>query len=48
MSTNQTTTQVPEVVNGIEINKVMSVINNINADANNGKWQRFGASRWKI
>jgi len=46
MSTNQTTTQVPEVVNGIEINKVMSVINNINADANNGKWQFRSTNQW--
>ena len=39
MSTSQAIAQTPEIINGIEVDKVMSVVNNIKADANNGKWQ---------
>jgi uncharacterized OsmC-like protein len=46
MSTNQATIQTPKVVNGIEVDKVMSIINNINADANNGKWQFRSINQW--
>lgn len=46
MSTNQATAQTPEIVNGIEIDMVMSVINSINADANNGKWQFRSENQW--
>jgi uncharacterized OsmC-like protein len=46
MSTNQATAQTPEIVNGIEVDKVMSVVKNINADANNGKWQFRSKNQW--
>ncbi len=46
MSTNQATVQKPEIVNGIEVDKVMSIINNINTDANNGKWQFRSTNQW--
>jgi uncharacterized OsmC-like protein len=46
MSRNQATIQTPEVVNGIEVEKVMSVVNHINADANNGKWLFRSTNQW--
>ena len=46
MSTNQATAQTPKFVNGIDVDKVMSVVNNINADANNGKWQFRSINQW--
>jgi uncharacterized OsmC-like protein len=46
MSTSQAAVQTPEVVNGIEVDKIMCVINNINADANNGKWQFRSENKW--
>jgi uncharacterized OsmC-like protein len=46
MSTNQTTTQTPKIVNGIEVDKVMCVVNNINADTNNAKWKFWSENQW--
>ena len=46
MSANQATVQTPELVNGIEVDKVMSIINNINTDANNGKWRFRSTNQW--
>lgn len=46
MSTNQATTQTSEIVNGIEIDKVISVVNKINADKNCGKWQFRSKNQW--
>lgn len=46
MSTSQAIAQTPEIINGIEVDKVMSVVNNIKADANNGKWQFKSEKKW--
>jgi uncharacterized OsmC-like protein len=46
MPTNQAMMQTPEIVNGIEVDKVMSVISAINADTNNAKWKFWSENQW--
>jgi uncharacterized OsmC-like protein len=46
MSTNQAVMQTSENVNGIEVDKITSVISEINADANNAKWKFWSKNQW--
>lgn len=46
MFSNQAKVQTPEIVNGIEVDKITSVIDDINIDANNGKWQFRSTNIW--
>ena len=46
MSTNPAMMQTPESVNGIEVDKITSVISEINADTNNAKWKFWSENQW--
>ncbi len=46
MSTNQATLQTSKIVNGIEIDKVNRVVNNVSTDENCGKWRFKSKNQW--
>ena len=46
MSTNQAMMKTPDNVNGIEVDKIMSVISEINADTSNAKWKFWSENQW--
>ena len=46
MFSNQAKAQTPETVNGIEVDKIISVIDDINIDTHNGKWQFRSENQW--
>ena len=46
MSTSQATIQNSEIVNGIEVDKIVNVVNKIDADKNCGKWQFRSSNQW--
>ena len=46
MFSNQVKAQTPETINGIEVDKIISVIDDINIDENNGKWQFRSENKW--
>ncbi len=46
MSTNLAKKQTTEIVNGIEIDTVMHLIDNINVDTNKGKWLFRSENKW--